>query len=87
MAMWFVKEWDGTEVKAEHKLPGHLSEQEIEATLQRLVCRNLTVAEILLASRRANDPARTVFLDRIGTGRPIDYGHCNLHYTAEWKDG
>jgi hypothetical protein len=86
MAVWFIKEWDGIEVKAEHNLPGHLSVQEIETTLQRLVCRDLTVAEILLASRRTNDPLRTGFLDRVGNGHPIDYGHSNLHYTAELKE-
>lgn len=86
MSDWIIKEWDGNDIKKEHKLSGRFSEKEIEAILQRLVCRNLTVAEILLASRRSNDTMRATFLDRVGSGKMINYGHSNLHYSAEKED-
>ena len=85
MGDWMIKEWDGNDVKAQYELPGHMSEQEIETALQRLVCRDLSVNEILAASRRRNDPMRIGLLDRVGQGRLIDYGRSNLHYTAERK--
>ncbi|MBD1544853.1 hypothetical protein [Roseibium aggregatum] len=85
MASWLIKEWDGLNVKAKYHLPGHLSEQEIETVLQRLVCRNLTVSEVLTSSRRKDDPERTGQLERIGHGSPVTYGHSHLHYTAEYK--
>src|SRR5262245_1716057 len=86
VAIWLVKEWEGIKVRSEHQLPGEMSEQEIEAALQRLVCRNLTVQEVLAASRRSDDPLRASHLDRVGRGHLINFGQGNHHYTAEWTD-
>jgi hypothetical protein len=79
---WRITELDSNEPKAEYELPDYMTENEIEAILQRLVCRNLSADEILSASRRKNDPRRSTLLDRIGSGRPIQYGD-NPFYTAE----
>ena len=68
---WMIKEWDGNDVKAQYELPGHMSEQEIETALQRLVCRDLSANEILAASRRRNDPMRSGLLISCGA-RPFD---------------
>jgi hypothetical protein len=86
MKRWLIREWDGNEIRAEHVLPGNLSPKEIETILQRCVCRDLSVPEILAASRRRSDPRRAGLLDRVAAGRLLDYGHGDIHYSAEWQE-
>jgi hypothetical protein len=83
--MWVIKEWDGNDVRAEYSLPGDLSPDEVTAILQRMVCRSLTLEEILAASRRKGDPKRTSILDSVGKGHVIEFGH-DPRYTAEKID-
>jgi len=80
--MWIITKYNSLETEAEWKLPGSLSESEIEQILQRLVCADLSPSEIINASRRRDDPLRASFLDRVGEGSPISYGD-NPHYVAK----
>jgi hypothetical protein len=79
---WVITEWDGFTKKGEGALPGHLTESEVFAALQRLACRYLNFDEVLAASRRKNDDGYSSLLERIGQGSPISCGE-SPRYTAE----
>ena len=85
MGDWVISHCDGGGLINEWTMPGNLSSSEVKAILQRLVCRDLTIDEILSASRRKNDKNRTTLLDQVGSGLPISYGE-NPHYNAERKN-
>ena len=86
-ATWLIKRWHGIDrPEIVGELPGHLSEAEVSTALQRLVCRNLSEAEIFSASLRRGSKARSAVLDRVGMRFPIMHGE-NPHYTAEWRAG
>lgn len=80
-AVWQITRWDSDSKAHEWKLPSNLSESEVQTILQRLVCQNLSDAEIIGSSLRRGSPGRLTLLDRIGTGSPLTVGE-NPHYTA-----
>ena len=79
---WIIKKYDGNRLLDEWSATGALSEQEIHKMLQRLVSRNLSDEEVIDASLRNNDPKHARHLERIGRGKPIQYGE-GIYYTAE----
>ncbi|MDP2620299.1 MAG: hypothetical protein Q8P46_08990 [Hyphomicrobiales bacterium] len=83
--VWRVQGFNSSEKIFERDMPGDLSEAEISTVLQRLVCRHLSPDEIIRASLRKGDPDYIVHLERMGTGRPIEFGY-DPHYTAELKE-
>jgi hypothetical protein len=82
---WKILRWEGNDAASLGELPGKMTESEVETVLQRLVCSDLTAAEILAASRRKGDDGYSVLLERNGSGRPLSFGE-NPHYTAEIKE-
>lgn len=82
---WRITKWDGDTLKGSWDLPAHISNPEMETILQRLVCQSLSEDEIISASLRRNDRGHSVLLERIGTGKPLLFGHLP-QYSAEIVD-
>ena len=80
--VWKITRWDGNESSPVGTLPGHFAESAIANVLQRLLCRELTVDEILRSSLRKDTENYSPLLERVGRGRPMSYG-TNPHYSAE----
>jgi hypothetical protein len=81
--------WQVTGYKSDKKLwsktvSGRLSDAQMLALLQRLVCMHLSEDEIISSSLQSNDPKRTAHLDRVGGGAPLCVGS-NPYYTAVKK--
>ena len=83
--VWLIRGWDGLEITFEGEMPGRMTESEVSIALQRLAARHLSEAEIISASLRKGTPGYCPLLKRIGSGRPISYGH-GVNYTADFKD-
>ncbi|MCD1264527.1 hypothetical protein B5M44_25895 [Shinella sumterensis] len=81
MKDWQVIRYDSLERQKIWRLPGSLTESEIEELLRRLVAHDLIQDEIVGASRPKGDPLRSSHFDRNGAGVPISFGN-NPHYTA-----
>lgn len=79
---WKIKGWDGNAILFERDIPGHLTEFEVVALLQRLAARDLSANEVICGSLRRNDREYAPFFERVGTGMPLSYGE-NPHYTAK----
>jgi hypothetical protein len=62
-------------------LPRPTTKPEVAEVLKRLVCKNLTEQEILLASLRKNNKQRTNLLDPIGSSSQLQFGE-DPFYTA-----
>lgn len=85
MAKWVVTEWNGISSSVVGTMPGTMSERQIEGVLQRLVCRHLSAAEILVGSLQFNSGDRTTALDRVGSGLPLSFG-LEPCYTASMEN-
>ena len=83
--VWLITKHNSTEEVGSWRVPGHYSQTEVEAIMQRMVCTDLTPAEVLNASRRKNDTWRSSHLDRIGNDPCPQYGD-NPWYIAELTD-
>jgi hypothetical protein len=78
---WQITKYDSLEQQKVWKVPGSMTEVEMEELLRRLVAHDLNQDEIIGASRPAGDPLRSSLLDRTGSGDPISFGN-NPYYTA-----
>jgi len=83
--VWHIEGFDGDTVIFVSDMPGNMSQQEIETTLQRLAASHLSADEIVRASLRKNAGDYSALLERVGKDAPICFGE-NPFYTATFKD-
>ena len=80
---WRIQRIEGTDVTDVGSLPSPMSVAEIETTLQRLVCTQLTEREIIAASLRKEVGGHSHLLERVGSREPISFGHGEVYFIAK----
>lgn len=83
--VWKIEGRRGLEPIFEAEMPGNITDAEMRAVLQRLVCTNLSPRQVVYASLRRNDAKRSHDLDPIGKPHELHYGQ-NPWYTARLVD-
>lgn len=85
MGLWHISRHDGLSDGVEiGTLPGNMSEKEVSAILARLCCMTLSADVVLRSSLRSNCKLRTGLLDRVGSGFPIQFGHGETFFLANF---
>ena len=80
---WKIQRIEGTDVTDVGSLPSLMSVAEIETTLQRLLCRQLTEGQIIAASHRKEMGGHSDALERVGNNAPISFGHGEVYFIAK----
>ena len=86
MPNWNIRKMDGLSSVLVGSMPGSTTNSEVETALQRLVCCMLNEEEIIRSSLRRNHPDRASYLDRVGSGKVISYGHGSTYFIAIFDD-